>query len=137
MTLKVPDVGEIKLLSFALGVATPGNQTLKLFVSNTTPADADTAGTYTEMSTQGYASKTLTKTSWTVSTISNVASATYAQQTWTFDGTGGVTNVYGYYIIDSTTSVLLYAERFAAGPYAVTNNGDIIRVTPVVTLSTV
>ena len=134
MTLLVPDVGELNLLNRALGKVTPTNLTLALFTSNTTPADGDTLATYTKMTlTFGYTDLTLTMANWTVTTIANVASATYAQQTWTFTGAAG--NQYGYVIHDGTS--LVYAERFSAGPYNFLNNGDIIRVTPVITLSKV
>lgn len=135
MTLLVPTVGEDKLLAFTLGVSTPGNQTLKLFVNDITPADADTAATFTEMSTLGYAAKTLTKTSWVVAQASGVAQATYAEQSWTFTA-GTLVTVYGYFIVDSTTGVLLWAERFAEGK-DVMNAGDMIRITPKFTLSKV
>jgi hypothetical protein len=120
-----------------LGRSTPGNQILKLYVSNTTPADGDVAGTYTEMSTQGYIAKTLTKGSWSAAAqSSSVGTSSYAQQIWTFDGTGGSTTVYGYFVIDSTTSLLLWAERFASSK-VVQYNGDQILLTPQITLSKV
>lgn len=140
MALLVPNPSEGKLLEFALGVSTPGNQILRLYVNNVTPGDADTAASYTEMTTGGYVSKTLTKTSWVVTPASgstaNPASAGYAQQTWTFDGTGGAATVYGYFITDSTTGLLLWAERFAASKL-VQYNGDQILITPQITLSKV
>lgn len=135
MTLLVPTVGENKLNEFMLGKATPGDQTLKLFVSDTTPADGDTAGTYTEMSTHGYAAKTLTKASWAVAQNGGVAEGSYAQQTWNFTAAAAVT-AYGYYVIDSTSGVLLWAERFAT-PKVVEFDGDQIKLTPKITLSKV
>lgn len=133
MTLKVPSVGEDKLLAFTLGFATPGNQTLKLFVNNITPADADTAATYTEMSTLGYASKSLTKTSWTIAQNGTKSEASYAAQTFSFTAGTAVT-VYGYFIIDSTSGVLLWSELFDA-PKTVQFAGDQIIVVPKFTLS--
>lgn len=137
MTILVPTVGEVKLLEFALGFSAPGNQLLKLYTSNTTPADGDTAATYTEMgAVQAYAYKTLAKASWSIATSSSVGTATYAAQTWTFDGTGGSATVYGYFVTDATSGVLLWAERFSASKTAA-NNGDVIIITPVITLSKV
>jgi hypothetical protein len=134
MPLLVPTVGENKLLEFALGFAVPGNQTLKLYVNNISPANGDTAGTYTEMSTHGYAAKTLLNGSWVVAQNAGEAEGTYAQQTWTFAAAAAVT-VYGYFIIDSTTGVLLWAERFATSKVVEFVN-DKILFTPKVTLST-
>lgn len=134
MTILVPAVGENKQLEFQLGVSVPGNQTLKLFVNNITPADADVAGTYTEMSTLGYAAKTLTKTSWVVAQNGAAkAEGSYAQQTFAFTA-GAAVIVYGYYVVDSTSGVLLYAERFAAPP-TISLSTDTIKITPKYTYS--
>ena len=135
MALILPTVGENKCLEFMTGYSTPGNQTLKLFVTNTTPADGDTASTYTEMTTLGYAAKTLTKGSWAIAQNGGVAEAVYAEQTWTFTAGTAVT-VYGYFVIDSTSGALLWSEAFNTGKL-VQNTGDIIRITPKITLSKV
>jgi hypothetical protein len=132
----VPTVGEDRILRRALGDITPSsfNLTLKLFVNDYTPVDGSTNASFTEMSTQGYSAKTLTAASWSVAQNgSNEAEGTYAQQTWTFDGTGGSTVIYGYYVVDED-NVVMWAERFASS-YTAENNGDILRVTPKVTLS--
>lgn len=140
MPLLVPNPSEGTLLSFALGVAVPGNQYLKLFTNNVTQSDSDVLAQYTEMATQGYVQKQLTKTSWTVTPASaataSPATGVYAQQTWTFDGTGGATTVYGYMIVDVTTGLLLWAEKFATSKI-VQYNGDQILLTPQITLSKV
>lgn len=135
MTLLIPNASEVKLLEFALGFSTPGNQLLKLFVNNVIPGDTDTAATYTEMSTLGYAAKTLTKGSWSIVPSSNVGTASYAQQTWTFTAGTAVT-VYGYFVTDSTTGVLLWAETFTT-PKVAQYSGDQILITPQITLSKV
>ena len=110
----VPDAGELNLLKRSLGVSTNGDQTIKLFTNDYTPVAGSVAASFTEMSGLGYASKTLTAGSWTVTTISNVASGTYAQQTWTFTA-GSSQVVYGYFVIDAS-GVILFAERFASPP---------------------
>jgi hypothetical protein len=135
MALLAPNVGESKLLRFALGVETPGNQIIRLYVNNITPADTDTAATYTEMSTLGYAAKTLTKTSWVEAQNAGVAEGTYAEQTWTFTA-GTQVMVYGYFVTDATTGVLLWSERFGTEK-PVQYGGDQIRITPKITLSKV
>ena len=127
----VPNAGEELALKNFLNHTAAQDQTLKLFVNNVTPAEGDTAGSYTEMSTQGYASKALTGTSWVV-TPGAPSSAAYAQQTWTFDGTGGATVVYGYYVVQAVSGVLMFAERFATPP-TIANNGDQIKLTPTIT----
>jgi hypothetical protein len=107
----------------------PTDPILKLYVNNVTPGDSDTASSYTEMTTQNYSAKTLSGASWTF-TAGEPSHADFAQQTWTFDGTGGSTSVYGYYVVKTSSGLLLFAERFSDGPYTITTNGDVIKVTP-------
>ena len=132
MALLVPNVGEERCLKAILNHTAPQDLTLKLYTSNTTPAESDVAGTFTEASGFGYAAKSLTGASWTV-TPGDPTVATYAEQTWTF--TGALGNVYGYFIVQSVSGVLMWAERFTDGPYNVQNNGDQIRITPRIELS--
>mgnify|MGYP000606653215 FL=1 len=117
----VPNAGEEIALDRFLKTS---DETLKLYVNDYTPVEGSVAGDFTEMSTQGYAAKTLTAASW--------SSGAYAQQTWTFDGTGGSPIVYGYFVIDAGTGVIMFAERFGTPP-TIVNNGDQIKVTPTVT----
>lgn len=135
MTLYVPTASEATMLKHILNNLAPTEPILKLYTSNTTPAAADVASTYTEMTTQGYVAKTLAGASWTFDTGSRPATAAFAQQTWTFDGTGGTTSVYGYFVVKTTSGLLLYAERFTDGPYSIVNNGDAIKLTPQITLT--
>ena len=141
MPLHVPNPSEGKLLEFMLGVATPGNQQLCLFTNNITHADDDILADYTEMgAVQGYVRKTLTKTSWVVTPTAaagaGAATGAYAEQTFAFDGTGGTVIVYGYFVIDVTTGLLLWGEKFSSSK-TVANNGDLIKITPQFTLSKV
>lgn len=135
MPLLVPTVGENRLCEIMLGKSAQENFTLKLNVNNITPADGDTAGTYTEMSTHGYAAKTLVMANWTVAQSGGVGEGVYAEQTWTFSAAAAVT-VYGYFVIGATSGILLYAEKFATGK-VIQNSGDIIKITPKITLSKV
>lgn len=135
MPLILPTASEATLLSHALGAVTPGNQLLKLFVNDVAAGD-DTldASDFTEMSTHGYSAKTLTKTNWAVvGNAGAAAAATYAQQTWTFTAAAAVL-VYGYYVVDAATGLLLWFEEFAAAK-TVENAGDQIIITPAITLS--
>jgi len=136
MSLILPSASEKTMLDFTLGVTVPGNQKLKLFVNNYTPDDTTILANLTEMSTNGYADKTLTKTSWVsvAGTTGNPATSTYAQQTWTFTNAGGANTVYGYFITDVTSGLLLWVELFAS-PKVIQNNGDQILITPTITLS--
>lgn len=133
-TLLVPNVGEVQLLKFALGVDASENQSLRLFVNDITPAEGDTAATYTEAAGAGYAAKALIKTAWSVGSSGGVTTGTYAEQT--FDFTGPLTtnpNIYGYYVLSASGGILLWAER-AGTVFTPANNGDAYKVTPAITL---
>ena len=132
MALVLADVGAGIILNafFNNSWAAGGkNLTLKLFVTDVTPAQNSTAGSFTEASGGGYSSKTLSNGSWTVNAAGDPPVASYAQQTWTFTGpltTNGT--VYGYYIVDAD-GTLLYAEKFSQS-FTPANNGDQILLTP-------
>ncbi len=128
MTLTVPQASEVNMLKMIFNNVSPTEPILKLYVNNVTPGSSDTASTYTEMSTQNYSAKTVSGSSWSF-TAASPSHADFAIQSWTFDGTGGTTNVYGYYVVKTSSGLLLYAERFTDGPYIITSNGDIINVT--------
>ena len=129
MALLVPNTGENLVVGMIVNKTAPENLVLKLFKSNTTPAEGDTAATYTEADFTGYSSATLTGASWTVT----ADTAAYAQQSFTSSATQTLQNVYGYYLVQATSGVLIWAERFSDAPYAISNNGDVIRVTPTIT----
>lgn len=123
------------MMENVLNKTAPQNLTLRLFQNNVTPADADNvnASGYTEAAFTGYSAIALTAGSWSVTTaLPNVAS--YAQQTFTSSANQTVQNIYGYYITRADGS-LFVAERFSDGPYAVSVNGQTIKVTPNVSLT--
>ncbi len=132
MTLLVPNTGEVIALQYLTNkVATPENLVYRLFATNVTPAETDTAATYTEAAGGGYASITLTGASWTV-TGGAPSTAAYAQQTYTF--TGALTTnatIYGYYVVRATSTDLVLAETFTA--FTPAANGDNIKLTPQIT----
>lgn len=131
MALVIVDNGESIALQYLTNKsATTRDLILRLFTSNTTPAETDTTGTYTEASGNGYASITLTGASWTVSGTAPT-SIGYAQQTFTF--TGALGDVYGYYLTRATDADLVAAERFTGAPFNIANNGDQIKITLAIT----
>lgn len=132
MALLVPDVGEAIALKALLNHTAGQNLVCKLYKSNTTPAETDTAGTYTESTFTGYSSATLTGSSWTISGTAPT-SAAYAQQTFSSSANQTLENCYGYFMVQASSGTLVYAERFANAPQAIFNNGDQVKVTPTIT----
>jgi hypothetical protein len=193
MTLLVSNSAEARMLGNIVNLTAPENLVLRLYTSNTTPAETDTAGSYTEATGNGYSALTLTGASWTVATakvgtvntsgtavtsasgdnftgivagmaitinavayvVQSVTNSTnlvltatagtqsavaystpttahYAEQTFTF--TGALGNVYGYHLTETTSGQLKWAERFTAAPLNIANNGDQIKITPIITL---
>ena len=131
MALLFPNNGEGDALQYLVNRATPENLILRLYTSNTTPAEADVAGTYTEATGFGYVALTLTGASWGAPSEGAPSSIAYAQQTFTF--TGALGNVYGYFLTRATSGRIAFSERFSDGPYNIANNGDQIKITPTIT----
>ena len=131
MALLFPNNGEGDALQYLVNRAAPENLILRLYTSNTTPAEADVAATYTEATGFGYAALTLTGASWGAPSEGAPSSIAYAQQTFTF--TGALGNVYGYYLTRATSGRIAFSERFSDGPYNIANNGDQIKITPTIT----
>ena len=131
MALLFPNNGEGDALQYLVNRAAPENLILRLYTSNTTPAETDTDATYTEATGFGYAALTLTGASWGAPSEGAPSSIAYAQQTFTF--TGALGNVYGYYLTRATSGRIAFSERFSDGPYNIVNNGDQIKITPTIT----
>lgn len=131
MALVVPSVSEERMLDTILNVVSPETLMLRLYTNNHTPAESSTTASFTEASGFGYAAVSLTPGSW-VTTQGNPSTAAYPQVTFTFSGALG--NVYGYYINQTTSTTLMWAELFTDGPYNIVNNGDQIKITLNLTL---
>jgi hypothetical protein len=97
---------------------------LKLYSNDYAPDEDSTSTDFIEVTSgNGYASQSLTGSSWIV----NGKSVSYPTHTWSFTGSKG--NVYGYYVSTTSGNTVLFAERFPNAPYNVANNGDSISVT--------
>lgn len=129
MALLVPNDGESDALDAFTAKTAATSLILRLYSSNTTPAETDTAATYTEYAATGYASITLVPANWTT-TPGNPSSTAYAQQTFTMTGAG---DAYGYYMTRTTSGRIALAERFTAAPFSIPGGGGTIKVTPQIT----
>ena len=139
MPLLVPDVGEVRLLQYIVGNASPTSLILNLYTNNKTPAEGDTmAGatpSYTAATASGYSAATLSTASWSIGTVSGTSSALYNNGiTFTFGTAASTQNVYGYYVTDNSSN-LLWAELFPGAPFALPASGGEIAIRPQVQLS--
>lgn len=127
MALNVPDAGENKILEMVVNKTAPENLVLRLYINNITPSDTDTTATFTQAGFPGYASITLPGASWNAAAAGSITYS--AQQTFTCSG-ASTDDVYGYYIIQLTSGVLMWAERDVLAPFLVRLSGDVVKVTP-------
>lgn len=136
-SLVIPDEGEVVGLKAWLGhtaAATP--LTLRLFSNNHTPAHEDTNASYTEVAGGGYAAFALTGGSWTI-VAGSPSTASYAAHSFTFTGaTNAPGTIYGYYITDNNSKVIV-AQLLTSPPFTPVNNGDAVVVNPQITLASV
>lgn len=96
--------------------------------TNTSVSETTAAADLTEPTGGGYARKTLTDGSWTVT----ADTASYAAQTFTATGGAYTGAVKGYFIVTKgTTPRIIAIEVDASSPYTL-NDGDSYSVTPVI-----
>ncbi len=134
MSLVLADQGAGLMLNMILN-ASPATMSTKLhlFCNNLTPTHNSSIASFTEAQDGGYAVIPLPKGSW--ATSGDPKEAAYAQQTFTFTGpltTNGT--IYGYYMTNYDSSILLWAELFGS-TFTPANNGDQLKVTPKLQLS--
>lgn len=130
MALLFPNTGENLVLEMIVNKNAAQDLTLKLFKSNTTPAETDTAATYTEADFSGYVAATLTGSSWGSASSGTIAYG--SQQSFTHNGGGTSNSIYGYFVVQATSGTLLYAERDASAPFTLANNSDNVKITPTI-----
>lgn len=109
------------------------NLTLALYTAPTSLSNTVTYASFTKVTGNGYADKTLTDASW--SNTNEVFS--YAAQTFTAAG-GNWTGIYGYFIhtikAGTGTNKVMACEQDPNAPITVNNGSDYI-ITPQITFS--
>lgn len=127
MALNVPNVGENAILEMIVNKTAAQNLTLELYKNNITPSDTDVYTDYTASTFTGYAAKTLTGASWNAASGGSITYS--AQQTFACSG-AAAESVYGYYVRQAISNILLWSERAAGAPLAISVSGDEVRITP-------
>ena len=134
MALIIPNEGEKRLLD--LLTADRSNWSVRLFQNDVTPADTDTVATYTEATFSGYSAQSCPAFAASVTNAAGKAEAT-ASSAVAFTHSGGATanTLYGYYVVRTGDSVLLFAERFSDGSRTLSSAGQEVRLTLTLTLT--
>jgi hypothetical protein len=127
MSLIIPNISDQTILKFIFGkISNSDTQTLRLFANNHNPSKNTVLSDLTEASTANYASKNLSASNWNIVTSSNITTASYPEQTFTFNNN---IKVYGYYVTTNIdgTNYLLWVERFSV-PFELPGGGGTIAV---------
>jgi hypothetical protein len=138
MSLYVPNEGEMLLLDMMLKNATAtGEYYLHLYNNSYDPVAATTRTSFTDAVFGGYTVATLTRgANWSSATlVSGSAETSYGGGTalaWTC--TSSTDTIYGYWVEDSTTGKVLWAEKFGTARAMAEN--DVLNLTPKFSLST-
>jgi hypothetical protein len=121
MPIKIAATARQYLLALLTNKAEPEDLLVKLFVNDITPDEDDISSLYVEAEGAGYAPKRLGAKDWSFSN-DRLASK---PQTWEFSGPLGP--VYGYFVVRERSGQLMWAESFPE-PFPVTYEGDEIRL---------
>jgi len=116
----------------------PASLYLRLYENDYTPVDTSVIANFTVLTMAGYAEGTLAAANWSVATVGNTTTATYvptAAET-TFTMTADTSHlIYGYYVIDKTTTEqVLWGERFSDAPHTIPTGGGVDTITVKITL---
>lgn len=124
MSLVVPDLGEIELLRALLITGSPPVNfgTLRLFKNDWTPNKVSVLADVVECDFAGYAYKFLERAKWQgPNGIGGTAVSFYDTGLQQFTCSSGSQIVYGYYVLMTGISQLIWAERFAT-PFTVSTS---------------
>ena len=119
------------LAQYAFGAA-PARPSLTyhLFVNNVTITSATLLANLTECTAPGYAAINVPYTSWSGATAAGVANYSAPNITFSLTGQGApAQTVYGHYVTDQTSGVLLFGLTWAA-PWAIPSGGGPVLITP-------
>jgi hypothetical protein len=131
MPLVLPNQGEGILLKNTLKGGLEGDPAwnVGLYINNYTPVQTSVNADFTEATFPGYAQEAIDPSLWTSPTIiSNRASMTAnSGDPYEFTNSGSSQTIYGYFIYDTTSSLIIGAEKFATS--RTINTGDTLEVT--------
>jgi hypothetical protein len=100
----------------------------RLFTNNITPSLSDVVSTYTEAAWTGYAAVSQTWTNFTLNGVSGHNGFAIAAPITFSNSSGATVTPYGYFVTDSTGTILLAAARFDNPPVSILNGGSALVV---------
>jgi hypothetical protein len=124
MALVVPTAGELKMV---LGYPTSQTLTCHLYSNTYQPVSSSVLSNFTECSFTGYSAQTLATSGWGTPSLDGSGDAVLqygSAITWTAGASATVT---GYYVCDSTNTVI-WAEQFSVARSL--SIGDELIITP-------
>lgn len=131
MALVVTNQAELSMLKTILNVQSSQDLVIRLYSNDHDPHVDDTLDKYQEVSGGDYKPKLMNPQYWKF-TEGDPSEAEYKVVSWEF--TGNVGPIYGYFVTGRDTGELLWAEKFTSGPFSIDRAGDQIRVVPKITL---
>lgn len=101
-----------------------------LYTSNTTPSNTSVIGDFTLMSSVGIVFQT---PGFTVNSASAGAKTIVSTLMNFISNAASGLSLYGYIVVDASGSILIGAEKFSGGPYAITAAGYGVQLTVTLT----
>lgn len=132
MPLKLVQLGSLELLQFLINQW--GTLVMGVYVVNYTPQAADSLGTYTPMEATwtGYSRGSVG--TWSTPTLNGTGHGeTDAGAVLFSNSSGSPVTAYGYFLMDSTQTTLLWAELDPSAPVSIPD-GQSYQITPQFTL---
>lgn len=134
MALVVPNVGEGIWLKAVVNHTPPQNLVLRLYQNDVDPQEADGAEDYEEADFTGYRPILLRGPDWVVEE-GKPSSATMKRQVFTAtEDRAEPQTIYGYFVTQVKSGLLVSAERLSNAPVAILFRNDTIAITLQLTL---
>jgi len=108
-----------------------GGVHVHLFANNVTPDQSTTLGTFTEAAWAGYAVQNVLASAFSLTGVAGHVGGITAAAVAFGNSSGGNQSAYGYYVTDTTDTILLWCARFDSAPIVQPNGGS-WQVTPTV-----
>lgn len=123
---------DFKLIVLGIIKAGWGDLRLRLFKNNVTPTRATVIGDLVEADFPGYTPPTLDAIDWSSPSLTGDFHAQIQNvlKTFTYTGSGGSNDIYGYYVTAASSADLKWVERNDSAPVTLSTDGESYSVLP-------